>query len=208
MNTRRSSSRFGSLHALFLLMSAALLLSLGATSAPAAQVDTQLLALNYVDKVIEQVDLNAASELLGPTSMLYTPEGVFQGSVGAQEFASDLNAAFSNLEFAVERVDVAGEVATIQFTLTGINTGSYQDLSAGCAGIAVPGVAVLTFSGSVVTEQWIAYDQDAIRAQILAFNAIDPSSRPTCSGSSSQPTSSPELAPVCTMATAECGWPY
>jgi hypothetical protein len=124
--------------------------------------------------------LASASILVGPEVRLNSPEGVFHGPEGVNEFTSTLQRSFSNLNFATKSTEVVDNLVIVTFTMTGINTGSYHDLPAKCAGIAVDGVAVLQLEGSGIREQWIGYDLSTLEAQIEAFNQIDPTGRPYC----------------------------
>ena len=78
--------------------------------------------------------------------MMYTSLGLIIGGV--------LEASFSDLAFTTESAVRSGDTVIVAFTLTGVNTGSYNGVAANCAGIAVPGVAFLR-----VAEQDIAVDQ-------------------------------------------------
>ncbi len=174
-------------------------------STVAQEAASQVLATQFFDAV----GGNASLLLVSPDAVLHTPEGDYAGRAGLNQFGDDLGASFSNVAFSTQSAAQAGNLVIVSFTLTGINSGSYQGIAANCAGIAVPGVAVLKVSeqSAVVTEpwtsgamsehfdivqvrdvdmvveQWIDYDRDLIASQISAFNLIDPSLpnlRPGC----------------------------
>lgn len=164
------------------------------------------------DQFFSAVGTGNTFSLLSAGAVLHTPEGDFIGREGPARFGNALDGSFSNVEFATNSVEYVESLLIVDFTLTGINTGSYQGVSANCAGIAVPGVAVLMVQEDRVVEQWIGYDSDAVASQIAAFNAFDPNTRPGCADhvtsqneASSEPTYQP--APSCNKAT-QCELPY
>ena len=109
--------------------------------------------------------------LIVPGARLHTPEGDYTGRGGLAAFGNDLGDSFSNVTFTTKSVEQAGVLMIVSFTLTGINTGSYHGVVSNCAGITVPGVAVLqTNEAGFVVEQWIGYDADTITNQIASFN--------------------------------------
>lgn len=115
-----------------------------------------------------------------PGALLHTPEGDFAGANGQGEFVDQLGESFSNVRFDVRNTEVAGDLLVIEFTMSGIHDGMYLNAAPRCAGVSVAGVAVLELSDRGVERQWIAYDREAILAQIDAFSRIAPDSRPTC----------------------------
>ncbi len=84
------------------------------------------------------------------------------------------------MRFDVRDTEAAGSLLIIQFTMSGIHDGVYLNVQPRCAGVSVDGVTVLKLGDNGVERQWIAYDREAILAQIDAFSQISPDSRPTC----------------------------
>ena len=172
MNTHRTS-RF-SFFAI-LLAALTLLLSSGPSTAQIAPTP------NLANQFFGAIGSGNSLFVLSPGAVLHTPEGEFVGWDGPSQFGEELNASFSDVEFNTNSVEYVESLLIVDFTLTAINTGSYQGVAANCAGIAVPGVAVLMVSEDRVVEQWIGYDSDVVANQIAAFNSFDPSARPGCS---------------------------
>lgn len=182
-----------------LLTIASLLTTFGLAAAAHTPAANDLLATRYFDSVIEDGSLQSASTLVAANAVLHTPEGTFVGPQGANDFATDMNATFANLDFQVKSIEVAGDTLVMPFTLIGINVASYEGRTVNCAGVAVPGVAVITFAGGTIAEQWISYDQAMLRSQIDAFNLIDAALRPGCAT---------QLQPVAqAVATADAALP-
>jgi hypothetical protein len=160
---------------------------------------------------------DASSYRLSADAVLHAPSGDYVGQAGLAQFRTDLEASFASLQFETDNAAQAGEMVIVAFTLTGINTGSYQGLAAQCASIAVPGVAVLRLAtqadaqyadhpllhegieSTVVVEQWISYDESALFAQIEALSAVDTHSQEACATSPAPiPASVPDATiPVC-----------
>ncbi len=139
-------------------------------------------------------------------AVLYTPEGTYLGAAGPAQFGEALGASFSEVEFANLSVAQAGEEWVIaSFTMAGIHTGNYRDITPNCAGFSIPGVALLRLTklvedvqawtshsaderGSVpqmvaatmIVEQWVNYDADLLASQIEEFNDTDSGSQPGC----------------------------
>ena len=83
---------------------------------------------------------------MSPDAVLHSPEGEFVGREGLAQFGEELESSFSNVTFSTKSVEIAGPLTIISFTLTGLNTGEYRGMVSNCAGISVPGVAVLRMS--------------------------------------------------------------
>ncbi len=219
-----------------LLVVAILSLSLVNPGARAQNVPASALASQFFNAVSGE----APAYMLSTNAVLHSPEGTYTGVTGPAQFGEGLAAAFSDVRFTVQSTAEAADGWVIAaFALTGINTGSYRGLAANCAGVSVPGVALLRLSDesivspaweslprdqrnsfpvyetvTLVTEQWVNYDADALASQIATFNAFDPNTRPGCSDhvfdtsdieSADAPT--PEPAPSCITAN-ECALPY
>ncbi len=151
------------------------------------------------DQFFDAVGGNASLMLFGANAVLHTPEGEFTGRTGIGRFGAELQASFSNLDFATQSVEQVDNLVIIRFTLTGTNTGGYHDVAPNCAGFAVPGVAVLQVNDASVVQQWIGYDSHSVTNQLLAFNQFDPNiSRPACAAQNQA-----QAAPSSTI-TANC----
>jgi hypothetical protein len=187
---------------LFAVVLAVLALLSGLVTPGHAQVASgPLLATQFFDAIAS----DSSSYMVGADAVLHTPVGDFHGRSGLTDFGDELEASFSGITFATQSAAQISNLVIVSFTFTGINTGSYQGLPPNCAGVAVPGVAVLRIEeqvvsgdsweagqlgqhldGSemiraiVVTEQWIDYDADMLASQIASFNEFDPSTRPGC----------------------------
>lgn len=114
------------------------------------------------------------------SAVLHTPEGIYHGPAGFEEYASYLQDSFTNLSFVVRDPGATGSQVVLHFVMTGTHTGSYEGMPGNCATVKVPGVAVLSIDGSGITEQWITYDQDTLIEQIDGFHQLDPSNKPDC----------------------------
>lgn len=174
MNAYHSSRPIRSL---FLIVAATLLLTASQLAGGSAQTVQKQMEASYFDAV----QGGAAYSLVGPHAVLHTPEGSFAGPDGPTRFGAKLGESFSNLAFATRSTETVGEYVMIEFTLTGIHTGAYLDASPECAGVAVPGLAILHVEESGITQQWISYDSGTVLSQIDAFGQIDPNMRPSCS---------------------------
>jgi hypothetical protein len=178
-------------HGLFtLLVAIGLMFSLAPSASTAAPVVS--LDLQFFDAIGSGTSLY----LVSPDAVLHSPEGEFVGRSGLTQFGDELESSFSNVAFSTKSVETAGSLTIISFTLTGINTGEYRGMVSNCAGISVPGVAVLQTSQTDpssdgefwqsdealnrVAEQWVGYDTDAITNQIASFNQYYSSSSPGC----------------------------
>ena len=122
----------------------------------------------------------AAVELFTDDAAIHTPEGKFQGPIGAADFVATLDEAFPNASFTIRRLEIANELVTAQWTMTGKQYGDYQGLSPSCAAVTMSGVAIIRFEDQLIDEQWIHYDRLALVRQIESFNQIDAGSRPGC----------------------------
>lgn len=165
-----------SCRSLFLVIVTTLLLTTSQLAGTSAQTAQQQMAGSYFDAV----QGGGAYSLVGPHAVLHTPEGSFAGTDGPTRFGAKLEESFTNVTFATRNTETVGEYVMIEFTLTGIHTGAYLDVSPECAGVAVPGLAILHVEESGITQQWISYDPGTVISQIDAFGQIDASSRPTC----------------------------
>ena len=148
--------------------------------------------------------------LISPSAVLHTPEGDYVGHFGLSRFGDDLDASFSDVEFDTQSAVEAGGMTIVSFTFTGISTGTYRGVAASCAGVSIPGVAMIRTGEIGIEEQWISYDGDALAQQILAFNEFDPSSRTGCGDHllpQAAPVQLPEPAPSCHSAH-DCRLPY
>ena len=112
--------------------------------------------------------------------MFHTPEGIFRGQDGGNSFVNELRESFSDLQFDVRSSEVAGDSLVIEFTLTGVHTGSYQGMDWDCARVSAPGVAVLQTGDDGFSEQWIAYDQQTLIDQITVFSLVPDYTRTSC----------------------------
>lgn len=207
MNTHRTPRKLSYVErSLIILLLAAIALALVHTPAATAQeAAPQVMA----DQFFDAIDGGASLALISPNAILHTPEGEFAGRAGITEFGTELEASFSNLNFATQSVEVVDNLVIIRFALTGINTGSYHDVEANCAGFAVPGVAVLKVSDNGVVEQWIGYDSHWMVNQLLAFNQFDPNIvRQSCAAQvAAQAAPDSEAPPSCLNAN-RCETPW
>lgn len=178
----RPTSTPRTIASLYFLVVALLLLTLSQFTGAAADTSLQRAGTGalWLAMIEDDAPLASASLLIGPDVRLNSPEGVFNGPQGASEFSSTLRRSFSNLDLATKSTEVVDNLVIVTFTLTGINTGSYHDLPAKCAGVAVDGVAVLQLNDAGIREQWIGYDVATLEAQIDDFNQLDPNNRPSC----------------------------
>lgn len=177
---------------------ASILLTAGQTVA-AVQPTHQVMAVRYFDHVLENVDQETASAIVSPDARLRTPEGSFDGPDGPVRFATALRESFSDLEFVVHATELAGDQVVVRFTMTGIHTGPYAGLEPDCAGIAVPGMAVLQAGDAGIADQWISYDRQTVLDQIHVFGVFNPDGRPACgSDAPAIERFDPPGAPACT----------
>lgn len=170
------------------------------------QVPPQGLAAVYADAF----NGNTSPLLASPYAVLHTPEGDFAGLGGIDQFEATLGDSFTDLAFETQSVETIDNLVVISFTMTGINTGSYHNAPANCAGVSTPGTAHFLISDAGVVEQWIDYDRDVLADQIRAFNEFDPGVRPGCADyylaqSQAAPTSAP---PPAYLGPTECRFPY
>jgi hypothetical protein len=148
--------------------------------------------------------------LISPSAVLHTPEGEYVGHFGLSQFGEDLDASFSDVEFDTQSAVEAGGMTIVSFTFTGVSTGTYRGVSASCAGVSIPGVAMIRTGEIGIEEQWISYNGDALASQIAAFNEFDPSSRTGCDDhvlEQSAPVPVAEPAPSC-RSVQDCRLPY
>jgi predicted ester cyclase len=164
---------------IFLLFAFALLLTLTHLPSGSAQVVPEQVGRTYLG-VIQGTSPLASSMAVSPTAVLHTPEGIYHGGDGVEEFSSYLQDSFSDLSFVVRDSSVSGSDIVVHFVMVGTHTGSYHGMPGNCAGIKVPGVAVLTSDDHGISEQWISYDQDTLEAQIDGFHQLDPTNKPDC----------------------------
>jgi hypothetical protein len=166
----------------------------------AAQVAPDLaLALDYTDA------LNGGPSLftISPTAALHTPEGEFVGRDAVSAFRTTLESSFTHLRFTTDAVEQAGEggaVVIVSFTLTGVSTGSYHGLAANCAGVMVPGVAVLRLGAAGVVEQWIGYNAAVLSSQVADANWSGAYQAYDCAGHEPAAPTPAYVPPVCTNA--------
>jgi hypothetical protein len=202
MNARRHA------HAsrLFFVLIAMLLLTAGQLDGGSAQTDRSQIANGYLGAIQSGSPL----ALVSPHAVLFTPEGTFAGQDSLGRFGETLDASFDNVSFATNSTLSVGEYLMIEFTFTGIHTGDYVGATAECAGVSVPGVAVVHVGLSGIDQQWISYDQGAVLDQIEAYSQLDSSTRPTCESQgfvASEPAYNPIWAPGC-LAANRCNEPY
>jgi hypothetical protein len=202
MNARRLSRT----SRLFFAMIAILLLTASQLAGGSAQTDRSQIANGYLGAIQSGSPL----ALVSPHSVLFTPEGTFAGQDSLGRFGKTLDASFDNVSFATNSTQSVGEYLMIEFTFTGIHTGDYLGATAECAGVSVPGVAVVHVGLSGIAQQWISYDQGAVLEQIDAFSQLDSSTRPTCESqgfADNEPAGAPIWAPGC-LAANRCNEPY
>jgi hypothetical protein len=198
MNAHRSSRSRRLARCTFLIVIASFLLATGQSTATAQNASTQILADQYFGAMVGTAALASTFTMVAPDAMLHTPEGQFRGPEGTSQFASTLNASFSNLTFAPQWSEVEEDLVVVRFTMIGSHTGEYLDRAPLCAKISVPGMAVLRMDGSGIADQWITYDKEKVLTQIDRFAQIDPAERPGCIDRSGDTTRSPfEGPPTC-----------
>jgi hypothetical protein len=180
----------------------------GAGQSPAlAQADAQLMAVQYFDGILGNASLGA-SALISPEARLHTPEGIFRGTEGARDFGAGLQESFSDLSFTASSSETVGDYIVVEFMMTGIHTGTYRGAEPGCAGIVVPGMAVLQADGSGITEQWVSYDSQTVLDQIYVFGLFETEGRPSCGDSQpAVPSVAPSIPPAC-MTGENCETPF
>lgn len=141
--------------------------------AAAAPTDAPLMSIQFFDAVLGEMDLDVAATIVSADALIHTPEGEFVGYEGAGQFAISLRDSFSEVTFVTHEPSLAGDLATVQWTMTGVHTGDYQGLAAGGAPVSVHGLAVLRFDDRAIVEQWLAYDRLALIDQIEMFALTD-----------------------------------
>src|SRR5690606_23676807 len=107
------------------------------------------------DRYFSAIQDGSTYSLVSPHAVLYTPEGVFAGQDSLGRFGERLDASFDKVWFATTITHTVDEYLLIDFTLTGVHTGDYLGAKPNCAGIAVPGIAVVHMGLSGITQQWI-----------------------------------------------------
>ena len=132
-----------------------------------------LMSVQFFDAVLGVMDLDVAATIVSADASLHTPEGDFFGYEGAGQFAASLRNSFSEVRFVTQEPSLTGDLATVQWTMTGFHTSDYQGLAGGGAPISLHGLAVLRFDDRVIVEQWIEYDRLALVDQIEMFALID-----------------------------------
>lgn len=202
MNARRTNRSLS--HAersLIILLLAAIGLALAFTQPAAAQqAESQVLAAQYIDAL----DGSNLLALVDPNAVLHTPEGEFTGAGAVNAFGATLDGSFSDLAFETRSVETVDDLLVIAFTMSGTHTGGYLGLQPNCAGIAVPGMAVLRTGDAGITEQWIDYDRRAVIDQIYAYSRFDAGLGTACTGVEPAAPSGP---PTC-LAANECQTPF
>lgn len=209
MNTSRSSRLPRTSRALIVILLTVLGLIGGSLHGVSAQSAPTPGVAHFMLGAVERGTLFAMAHA---GTVFHTPEGDFTGYAGPAQLGEALAGSLSNVDLApVSSVAYGDGMVVVSFTLTGINTGSYRGMDANCAGVAVPGVAVLRLTEQVlsseswtatpveqrsdlpvavtietIAEAWITYDRDLIASQIAAFNAIVDSGRPGCTSQSIQ----------------------
>jgi hypothetical protein len=146
-----------------------------------AQVSPDQAGLTYLAALQGASPLSSSSLVVGERAVLHTPEGIYHGPTGFDEFASFLQGTFSDLSFVIKDPSISGNDIVMHFVMIGTYTGSYHNMATNCAGIKVPGVAVLSLDETGIAEQWISYDTSTLVAQIDGFHQLDPTNKPDCS---------------------------
>ncbi len=191
---------------LFFVLVAMLLLTASHLVGGSAQTG----GLQVPDRYFNAIQDGSTYALVSPHAVLHTPEGVFAGQDSLGRFGEKLDASFDNVSLTTTSTRSVGEYLLIEFTFTGIQTGDYLGVSADCAGVSVPGVAIVHVGTSGITQQWISYDQGAMLDQIETFAQLDSNSRPTCESQGfgePEPARDPIWAPGC-IAANRCSEPY
>jgi hypothetical protein len=201
MNARRLSltSR------LFFAMIAILLLTASQLAGGSAQTGGFQVSDRYFNAIQD-----GSTSLSSPHAVLHTPEGTFAGQDSLGRFGAKLDASFDNVSFTTNSTRSVGEYLMIEFTLYAIHTGEYHGAEPNCAGIVVPGLAVVHVTGDGITQQWISYDENQVLNQIHVFGDLDSSTRPTCESqgfADNEPAGAPIWAPGC-LAANRCNEPY
>ncbi|MDQ3654676.1 MAG: ester cyclase [Chloroflexota bacterium] len=147
-------------------------LLLSASPVAAAPADAPVMSVQFFDAVLGEYDLDVAATIVSADALLHTPDGVFVGYDGAGQFAASLRDSFSNVTFVTQEPSLAGDLATVQWTMTGVHSGEYQGLEPAGASVSLHGLAVLRFNDRVIVEQWIEYDRLSLVNQIQAFALI------------------------------------
>jgi hypothetical protein len=130
--------------------------------------------------------------VLASGAVFHTPEGDFDGTTGPARFGETLDASFSHVAFVPHQATSTGNLVIISLTVTGVHSGTYRGLDATCKTFAVPAVVVLQVAEAqvisqfwatlpeairtqmepdfeeitVITEQWIDYDDEQLLAQL------------------------------------------
>jgi len=141
---------------------------MSASPVAAAPPDAPVMAIQYFDAILGDLDHGAAAAIVSADALIHTPEGQFRGYEGAGQFAATLRNAFSSVQFVTQEPLLTGDLATVQWTMTGIHTGAWLGLEPTGAQVSVSGIAVFRFDDLAIVEQWIAYDRMSLVDQIQA----------------------------------------
>ncbi|MFA5015226.1 MAG: ester cyclase [Actinomycetota bacterium] len=123
-----------------------------------------------VSKAILSEDWNKLDSLLDD-NFTYTGDGMVFNKDEYIGFMQDMKAAFSNLDFKFPTIVVDGDVASIRFVATAVNTGKFMGAPANKKHIEVNGIFMRKVKGGKVMQEWQTTDLLGVMTQI-GFGAL------------------------------------
>jgi predicted ester cyclase len=130
-------------------------------------------------------DKNAAAcaELVAESAVISTPDGLYTGHVGMNNFVDGFRASFPDASFRVTEMMTDGDTVVASWAMTGTQDGAFQSIAATGTPVTLHGITILRFEHGMVVEEWVAYDRLHLVQQIEVDASVqNPPSRvcPPC----------------------------
>ncbi|HEV2066142.1 MAG TPA: ester cyclase [Thermomicrobiales bacterium] len=151
------------------------------TGGPGSGLSNEATAFRLFNDVFSGKNAAACPELVAESARIYTPDGVYAGHEGMNSFVDGLRASFPDARFRVTDLVTDGDTVVASWVMTGTQDGAFQDIAATGASVSLNGVTILRFEGSMIAEEWVAYDRLHLVQQIEA-GSDPPNVCPPCSG--------------------------
>lgn len=123
-----------------------------------------------VSKAILEARWNDLDNLLDD-KFTYTGDGFVFTKDEYIGFMQDMKAAFSNLKMQFPHVVVDGDIATIRFISTAVNTGKFMGAPANKKNLEINGICIRKVKDGKVMQEWQTTDLLGVMKQI-GFGAL------------------------------------
>jgi predicted ester cyclase len=114
----------------------------------------------------------ACAELVAESAVIRTPDGLYTGHVGMNNFVDGLRASFPDASFRVTDMMTDGDTVVASWVMTGTQDGAFQSIAASGTPVTLNGITILRFELGMIVEEWVAYDRLHLVQQIESNTSV------------------------------------